>query len=141
MTLILFVALIIVGGLLAETRQRLSRLEREVEERRWRGIAAGDVAPPPAARVVAHATVRGGAIVKGPAPEDLSIEPEILPDPKPEVVLEPAYAEVVATNVVEPAEPETEPEPKPAPAHGFGGFEDLFGRKLPIWAGGVTLLV
>ena len=33
------------------------------------------------------------------------------------------------------------PDPIEAPVARGGGFEDLFGRKLPIWAGGITLAV
>jgi uncharacterized membrane protein len=39
-----------------------------------------------------------------------------------------------------PAQPVT-PAPAPKPRRQGTGFEDLFGRKLPIWAGGITLLI
>lgn len=38
--------------------------------------------------------------------------------------------------------PEPAPAPTPTPAKGFSfSFEELFGRQLPIWAGGITLAV
>ncbi|WP_176593737.1 DUF2339 domain-containing protein [Sphingobium sp. EM0848] len=41
-----------------------------------------------------------------------------------------------------PVEPVEQPTPPPAePTRPSFGFEDLFGRRLPIWAGGVTLAV
>lgn len=66
-------------------------------------------------------------------------EPEPEPDPAPDSEPEP-----------EP-DPEPEPEPKPAATpliaqpiaseQPSSGFEDVFGRRLPIWAGGLTLAV
>ena len=80
------------------------------------------------------------------APEPASDEPR-------EVWQAPAAAETV-TSIEEPPmlEVETPPEPiaaKPEPVletaeeekGGGFGFEELFGRRLPIWAGGITLAV
>lgn len=54
----------------------------------------------------------------------------------------------VAPEIEAGAEPVPQPEPQPEPELSLepalesdSGFEDLFGRKLPIWAGGVTLAV
>ncbi|MBX9882710.1 MAG: DUF2339 domain-containing protein [Sphingomonas sp.] len=67
--------------------------------------------------------------------------------PPPPVAAEPAPSEPV---VREPDAPETQAEPgepagaEPAPVQtrrpAFG-LEDLFGRRLPIWVGGITLIV
>jgi len=72
-------------------------------------------------------------------------EPEAVPDIAPAPALAPpqpvlarsAVDEVDAEPVAEAAEPELQ-----APVSGRGlSFEDVFGRYLPIWAGGVTLAV
>ena len=59
---------------------------------------------------------------------------EARPEPKPEP--EPALApEVVAETVAEPVSPAGDDGRRQL------GFEDVFGRRLPIWAGGATLAV
>ncbi|MBO9580103.1 MAG: DUF2339 domain-containing protein [Sphingobium sp.] len=145
MTLILFVAIVVLGFILANTRSRLSRLEREIEDQhdaeriaRWQAISAGpaplgdnDQAYDGPARIIAQKQV---------AETGMESEPPVL-------TTEPAD-EMFAETEDLPMEPETQPESpwdepdtvdedrKPAT-----GFEDLFGRRLPIWAGGVTLIV
>lgn len=74
--------------------------------------------------------VRAPAIVvEEPAP--LPVEPEPRPEP---VVADPEIAEPAQATVEDFAPDEAEPRPRL-------GFEELFGRRLPIWAGGVTLAV
>lgn len=61
-----------------------------------------------------------------------------VPEPEPEPVELPRPAVAAAFEAAaEPVEMPASPEP---PRRGFG-FEDVFGRYLPIWAGGVTLAV
>ena len=64
-------------------------------------------------------------------------EPKPEPTPEPRVVPPLAAPPSAALHVERPAPPQR-PAPPPRPAI---GFEELFGRKLPIWAGGVTLAV
>jgi uncharacterized membrane protein len=84
------------------------------------------------------------------AERDAGPEPELQPQPEPEP--DPTW-EVRAERHAE--EPAPQPEPvvlaeelpvapldvvEPEPQGGFG-FEDIFGRRLPIWLGGITLAV
>jgi uncharacterized membrane protein len=93
----------------------------------------------------------------GGAPDVLpEVEPEPAPDEAPALPSEDApesaptpEPEPVAANPEHETEPEPvfaraiEPEPVAAPAkRSFSvNFEDLFGRRLPIWAGGITLAI
>ena len=77
----------------------------------------------------------GSIRVAAEPPFALEPEPELEPLIEPEIAPEP--------EIVLPPAPELEPEPAEpdsGPARGFG-FEELFGGRLPIWAGGVTLAV
>ncbi|HEX8127305.1 MAG TPA: DUF2339 domain-containing protein [Allosphingosinicella sp.] len=68
-------------------------------------------------------------------------EPEAEAERKAEPVPDLAIAEAAQPDLQAPADPEPAPAGfTPEPARGFG-FEELFGRRLPIWAGGVTLAV
>ena len=120
-----FLALVAVLGYLVHLNRRLKRLEQQWEyvwgaQEQWETAPAGEVAsarsPEPDAR---------------PAPEVQRFEP---PETAPASVVE-APAELEAAEP-EPAYQDEEGEPD----RGFG-FEELFGRRLPIWAGGITLAV
>lgn len=160
-TLMLFVGV----PLLLGARSRIGRLEhrlRLVEEELRRRIAAGrevlrEEAPP---------VVASSATVPDPAAEPVFVpqaEPEAGSRPELEPVemprpMEPAefappamaYAPSAGPMIqCEPAQPELETEtrfgdePNPvsaAPRRAFD-FEELFGRRLPIWAGGITLAI
>ncbi len=127
--LLVLVALV---GVLAHYNKRLSQLERQVAdltiqpESQWHDPLAEPV------------SVTTGLEPDEPAPaEPLEVgpaQPEILyAEPRP---IEPGEEVVPASATeLEPA-----PEPVEQPPRGFG-FEELFGRKLPIWAGGITLAV
>ncbi|HMI41660.1 MAG TPA: DUF2339 domain-containing protein, partial [Sphingomicrobium sp.] len=68
-------------------------------------------------------------------------EPETVRAPAVIVSREPVVEEAVAAAAME-APPSDEPQPEfEGPEKRSISFEDLFGRKLPIWAGGVTLAV
>ncbi len=79
----------------------------------------------------------------------LPVERTTVPAPVPVAAPMPAVPPPVIAVVAAPMPPpvvERQPEPAAceaieAPAAHNGGFEDLFGRKLPIWAGGITLAV
>jgi uncharacterized membrane protein len=85
------------------------------------------------------------------ASQEPAIEPELRALPETQAPLEPAERPQVAPTVLvaddrsleevsasNQAEPAVEEQKKAAPRI---GFEELFGRRLPIWAGGITLAV
>jgi uncharacterized membrane protein len=122
--------LLIFGALLFDTRKRLKAAEMQLALLE-RGAPApkirhspqcededGEKQPPHTARVV----VRAPQVVEAPPPEP--VEPVVKPVAAPAV-------ETVADIAPPPAQP----------ARPSFGFEELFGRRLPIWAGGVTLAV
>lgn len=92
------------------------------------------------------AVLEEGADLAVAAPEPAA-EPVVAPPPPPApapqieraqpLPVEPEEV-VVAPVEVPPARAVRRPEPRPAPHF---SFEDIFGRYLPIWAGGVTLAV
>lgn len=154
---LVFLALFVLVGMMWE---RLQRLERRIEAAEFGAMdqpaaawAAPErsASPAQASRETALARL---ALLAGepkaqaaPEPEPYSIiapETEAEPLPEPEPAIEPAAVEAEA-------EPHPAPGPEPVfvhadaeaeaePARGFG-FEELFGRRLPIWAGGATLAV
>ena len=72
------------------------------------------------------------------APEDV-VPPAAMPEPvEPEA---PVPAEPLAWRPPARSEPATGDMAAQAPARRSFGFEDVFGRYLPIWAGGITLIV
>lgn len=93
--------------------------------------------------------------VSAPVSQPTTPEPEREPDPAvrvrvsvPKAVTIPRGEDAVETQPLEPvAGPATTPpEPEhqntaPEPARSRFDLEDIFGRRLPIWAGGVTLAV
>ncbi len=131
MTLILFVALGVMGWLLFDTRRRLSEAEIEASE----------------ALSIAQAAMRKAQEIRSvPAsvPRLTTEEPSASP-PKARVTSAPiarrsAYEAPPRPTIVQVARP-VEPIVTHADEETSSGFEDLFGRKLPIWGGGITLLV
>lgn len=115
----LFVVLLLAGAvvLVIQLFDRLKRLERRLEH-------------------VEHALVVARH-AEDPAPEDV-VPVAAMPEPaEPEA---PALeAEPLAWRPPAPVEPMSEE--APAPVRRSFGFEDVFGRYLPIWAGGITLIV
>jgi len=138
-TEILLLATIILGALLHDTRRRLAGLERV--------MGKGAYALGPAAQPESAVSIREIADpqIFAPAPVIEPLEPEPLPpEPTAEVVAaafdaSPDVPDVAIREDAPLTEEAARPVGKPA-ASGFG-FEDLFGRKLPIWAGGITLIV
>lgn len=121
MIIALTIALVALAVALHDTRKRVADLEqqlgREAMPFRW-NTAQTVVAP------------RKDVIVPDPAQSHREvIHEEAVPLPEPEQELE-----------LDP-EPIMEPRADPTPIPARPGFEDLFGRKLPIWAGGFTLLI
>lgn len=138
MTSLLLIAVLVLAALVHDMRKRLLRLEEEVRERR-----AWDAAHPPA-------TPRETAPDYRPLPD--STEPAAVPEaavpatesrpaPPPQPVSPWGEAETAIAEAAAPAAPEEVPATEGATVGRGSGFEELFGRKLPIWAGGITLLV
>ena len=122
--------LIAILGFLAHLDRRVKRLERQWEDvwgprRHWEQEPVFEHAsePAPAAEPAAPLAMAEPPALTAEAP----VEPEMwVPQP-----------------VLETVEPEPEPAaeaPEEERVGGFG-FEELFGRRLPIWAGGITLAV
>ncbi|MFK4874685.1 DUF2339 domain-containing protein [Novosphingobium sp. ZW T3_23] len=122
MTGILLLATVILSVLLYDTRRRLIRLEGLLVE------------PPPPAYAAPAKLVQQEAIEAEPA-----MVPAVHLDPLAEFVPVPSEPVPVSEEVKPGPEPVADAGNKPM-SPGFG-FEELFGRKLPIWAGGVTLIV
>jgi len=145
MTLILFVAIVVLGFILADTRSRLSRLERKIEDQHdaerialWQAISSGsaplednDQPYDGPARIVAQKQVAETVMESEP--------PVLMTEPADEMSAEPE--DLPMAPVTLPPSPWDEPESVEDDRKPATGFEDLFGRRLPIWAGGVTLLV
>ena len=125
MEFLLVVGLIIVAVLLFDARSRLKALETRLAER----DAAGQWAGPPASRPV-PAVAR---IVPDPV---LSTTVAVAP-----VVVDTLPVDPVSVDRITAAPSIALPDPvAPKPKRGWS-FEELFGGKLLIWAGGVTLAV
>ncbi|WP_068082433.1 DUF2339 domain-containing protein [Novosphingobium rosa] len=147
MTFLLLIGVIVLGGLLHDTRKRLAAVEKALKAEGALTPAAPKLVATP--KTVAKPTITPWLAKPDPLPEKAVEEPHLAP-----VVEEP-----VATPLEHPAEiveapeattpPPAEPVPLPQqavpaaakPRRQSAGFEDLFGRKLPIWAGGITLLI
>lgn len=144
--------LVLIGGfVLMDARSKIKSLEHrlklvENELRRRIAIGAEVLREEAKASVAPEAPLplRGGA-AGGVAPHEPTSEPESpRPDPSseeealspPEPKPEPALAE---PRLETPAPPPNAPAKK-SPGLSVN-FEELFGRKLPIWAGGITLAV
>ncbi|HEX8482591.1 MAG TPA: DUF2339 domain-containing protein [Allosphingosinicella sp.] len=137
---------------LAKMWDRLRALERRLEAVELRPAAA----LPRHAPASPAADERWWEIAAGRAPEPSSAQErefEIEPEPEADLAPEPLEFPEPAPIPIAASEPAPEPTPAPAsvpgpdpveaepePVRGFG-FEELFGRRLPIWAGGVTLAV
>lgn len=146
-TFFAFVAIAVLAVQLMDTRTRLKRAEGILEEAAKRIGAlqrhAGLLPPKPGETVDPAAWQRPReaqpaappAPVQAPPPPARR-EPEPAPQPAPAVAKATA-AVVTVTQAAPPAprEPET-----PAPTLA-ARFEILFGKQLPIWAGGVTLAI
>src|SRR5215213_1140752 len=130
-----WLVLLTLTGLVIHLYSRLRRIEEQVAD--FHPGSSYEFAPSwpePAAAGVAADPAPVSPPEPPPAPEpafidELRPEPAFYPEPEPEPVSE----------AVEPIEQYDEPERR---RRGLGmGFEDLFGRLLPIWAGGITLAV
>lgn len=146
---IAFLAIIILGVLLADARGRLKRAEATLAEAARR-IGA----------LQRHTGVQAAETLQPASPAD---EPSIVPDPHAEretaVSIPPPLRAAAKASVPLPAVAQKAPEPVEAkppapepkapiaastptpPVNLSARFEDLFGKTLPIWAGGITLAI
>ncbi|MBY0583691.1 MAG: DUF2339 domain-containing protein [Sphingomonas sp.] len=162
MIFILFLIVGAVGWSLSVNRRRLAELENEV---RWlaksvealsgqsqRGLReeVANMAPPveatasPAPPSVPTAPFRQVARIAEPlmkTPETISaVEPDETPPIAPSVGAPPMAAESTIDSAENTDHEASLPDRENQPTSNFS-FEDLFGRKLPIWFGGITLIV
>ncbi|MDB5676575.1 MAG: hypothetical protein JWM65_3557, partial [Sphingomonas bacterium] len=126
----LIVSAIGLSGKVREMRAQLGELAGRLAIVERQGVAAPvEKARPAAARAVAPVALQA-EVVEETTPPDLSI-PEAVkapePTPKPVHAPEPAIRNPI--------------EEQPAVKRPGIAFEDLFGRRLPIWLGGITLAV
>lgn len=126
---ILTVLMALVIAYLVNVNRRLKAIEEQMAS--WLPPVATDQADWLATPL--PATEAGPVVADTPSPVT---EAEGVPEPSPDPVI--LYAER-RPEVSEPAEWE-EPGQEEGPGRGFS-FEDLFGRRLPIWAGGITLAI
>jgi uncharacterized membrane protein len=145
-----FLAIIILGVLLANTRSRLKQAEATLAEaakrigalQRHTGvqIAASELpaaatAPPAAApitperKIVDEPPVRAAAAAAVPFPAAVQKAVEAAEQPKAKAA------------PPTPAPKPVAPKEAAAPVNLSARFENLFGKTLPIWAGGITLAI
>jgi len=129
----LWLIVFVLVGLAIQQHQRLRKIEQRLDEGEY---GAGHAPPtewqPPAS--------------PEPEPEPVPVTesaPPKEPEPRrPAVVLHAGKRPAErASEPLESPEPEDEPEPERRSWKLGIGFEELFGRRLPIWAGGITLAV
>jgi len=163
MEAILFLMLVAGGALLSNTRGRLKRVEQRLgrlDARLREGAAVIPEAPTssapgqgpqsaarqPPGEATAAPAVRPGLTGSPPA-RGFSVEPmptQIAPPPpEPAQIAPPPPTPVpAATAPIAPPSPPAQAAPARSGPTGFSiNFEELFGRRLPIWAGGITLAV
>ncbi len=138
------IAFLVVFGLILDTRSRAGRLDHRLNlleeavrtrlrqtpgDPLWKPApVADDPEPKPAP----------------PAPQPLEVPVAVIHAPEPELVIEPepGPAPVPPAPLPEPAKPVPASVAPAAAKPSFSvNFEDLFGRRLPIWAGGITLAI
>ena len=129
--MVTWVVLIALVGFLAHLNSRLRRLETRVEDLHFRIPSE-----------ITSERVESPAPTPAPAPvQDTLKRPEVAEVRRPAVVLHAARRPVEPVSApVEPAQ-EDEQQPERRSWKLGIGFEELFGRRLPIWAGGITLAV
>lgn len=118
-----FLAILVLAGFVWHLWRRVDRLEQALN---WREDAVESARPAPEPASVARPATRSDpepAIVSPPAPPSQ-------PEPEP----------IDAVPVPDTLPEELLPEQEPKPAFALD-FEDIFGRRLPIWGGGIALAI
>jgi uncharacterized membrane protein len=139
-----FLAIVILGVLLSDTRTRLKRAEKILAEAAGKlGAAQGTAkAPVAAAKPVAEPQSEATAPISARAAAKDSAPLPAMTQKQGQAASAPAGIEdrpspPPASESKTPAAPA-----KPAPPANLSArFEDLFGKTLPIWAGGITLAI
>ncbi|AJA09964.1 hypothetical protein SKP52_15425 [Sphingopyxis fribergensis] len=142
-----FLAIVILFVLLMDTRGRLKRAEATLMEAAKRiGALQRGAAPPPTRDDVVTEMATAVPDIAAPAqrtpaiPADASSPAALSSDP----VATPGTIEAPPSPAAAAA-PSPKPEPAPAPSGPplslASRFENLFGKTLPIWAGGLTLAI
>ena len=139
-----FLAIVILGVLLSDTRTRLKRAEK---------ILAETIGKPGAAQGTAKATVAKAKPAADPQSEATTViaARAAAKDSAPLPALTQKQGQIASAPggvdarpspppAPESKTPATPPNPAP-PANLSARFEDLFGKTLPIWAGGITLAI
>lgn len=164
MEAILFLMVIAGGVMLAKTRGRLSQLEQRLgrieKDLRAGAVPVSEAALPAAPGAATPGAAAAGVAAAESAPEPT--EPAPLRRQGPQSAAEEPPAEVAAAPLreVQSSLPRSLPSqgsgaaamasrasevppaaPAPRPSRVSINFEELFGRKLPIWAGGITLAI
>lgn len=134
---VLFIAVVILGVLLFDMRARLKKVEAELAEGRARTIRPdttdADVSP------VSPLVRRAAIVIDDPAPSRPQTEnTEKIEFSEATVLPHEAVGQSQLVDEVEVGPPQVS---TIAPRRAGQRFEDLFGRQLPIWAGGITLAV
>lgn len=146
-----FLAVIILGILLADTRSRLKRAETTLAEaakrigalQRHTGVQlaesdlpASDIAQPVRAPAAPESVAKADPPVRAAAEAGARLPAKVQKEAPP---VDRAAAEVV---VPPPKADAPKAASAPAPAVNLSTrFENLFGKTLPIWAGGITLAI
>ncbi|RJY09853.1 DUF2339 domain-containing protein [Aurantiacibacter aquimixticola] len=141
-----FLLIIVIGAVLFGLWQRVDDLERRLADAESRGYGYAPEMPP---THVADQEPIVRTAPREPTPEfdhergydPIDVEPVAMPEPQPEPAMPLAAAD--APSVVE--EPPSVEQHDDDDASSYRAprfdFEDIFGRKLPIWAGGIALAV
>ncbi|RJG57352.1 DUF2339 domain-containing protein [Sphingobium terrigena] len=136
--------LIVLGVVLFDTRSRMKALESRL------ALIETDARPAPSAaiwpsRTAALRPVAAAVVRRTPEEPEAPILPIPAVEPRPFEQPEPVVPSPAAVRDSAPVaapDPILSPETQAAsPARPGFAFEDLFGRRLPIWAGGITLAV
>ena len=151
-----FLGIVTLFAMLADTRSRLRRAELTLQEaarrigvlQRQVGLSEPEApAPQPQSQSQSPAYTQplpmGTALRRGP-PTTIAQPPAAPPPAAPRIEdAIPQPVEVMPTLPETPLATPTSPLPaNNRPEHNrAAGFEELFGRKLPIWAGGITLAI
>jgi uncharacterized membrane protein len=137
--------LLVLGVVLFDTRSRMKALESRL------ALIETDARPAPSAAIWPSRTAALRPVAAAVVRRTLETEPEApilnVPAVEPRPVEQPEPVVASPAAVRDPA-PVTAPDPilspetqAASPARPGFAFEDLFGRRLPIWAGGITLAV
>ena len=136
----LLIACAVLFQRVVRAEQRIGELEESHREHTWRLLRLASREGGEAA-----AKIEPAGIQEEPAPVPAQTPvpvPVPAPAPAPAVTLRSASDPVVSRDAIHrETPPEPDPVEKPTGPRFTLDFEDIFGRRLPIWAGGITLAV